>query len=174
VYALVVDIDIRRATPEDAEAIARIQVGTWRAAYRGLVPDAHLEQMSVERSTARHREALAEGRLEVYLAWEAGEAVGFVGVGSCRDEDADVRMTGEVWGIYVLPSRWRRRVGARLCRFAEQILGARGFSTAVLWVFAGNANARRFYEAMGYAPDGASKILEVGKPLEAIRYRRGL
>jgi len=138
------------------------------------VPDAHLEHMSVKRSTAHHREALAEGRFEAYLAWEAGEALGFVGVGSCRDGDVDVRVAGEIWGIYVLPSRWRRRIGARLCRFAEQILRARGFSTVVLWVFAGNASARRFYEAMGYAPDGASKILEVGRPLEAIRYRRGL
>jgi len=165
---------IRRATPQDAEAVARIQVDTWRAAYRGLVPDAHLDQMSVERSTARHREALTEGRFEAYLAWEAGEAVGFVGVGSCRDEDVNAERVGEIWGIYVLLSHWGRRVGARLYRFAEQILRARGFSTVVLWVFAGNASARRFYEAMGYAPDGTSKILEVGKPLEAIRYRREL
>jgi len=43
-----------------------------------------------------------------------------------------------------------------------------------MWVFAGNANARRFYEAMGYVPDGASKILEAGKPLEAVRCRRRL
>jgi len=52
------------------------------------------------------------------------------------------------------------------------VLRARGVSTVVIWVFAGNANARRFYEAMGYRPDGASKTLDFRAPLEAIRYRR--
>jgi len=31
---------IRAATPDDAAAIARVQVETWRAAYVGIVPDA--------------------------------------------------------------------------------------------------------------------------------------
>jgi GNAT superfamily N-acetyltransferase len=165
-------ISIRRATSDDAGAIAAIQVGTWRVAYRGLVPDAHLEKMSVERSTERHREALVTGGLEVYLAEESGEAVGFVGLGACRDEDLDAKMTAEIWGIYLRPTAWRKGIGTQLCRFAEDVLRGRGFSTLVIWVFAGNANARRFYEAMGYRPDGASKSLELGAPLEAIRYRR--
>ena len=45
---------------------------------------------------------------------------------------------------------------------------------ASLWVFAGNEQARRFYEAMGYSPDGASRMLVPGPPLEAVRYRKGL
>ncbi len=165
-------MDIRRATSDDAGAIASIQVEAWRVAYRGLVPDAHLEKMSVERSTERHREALASGGLEVHLAEEAGEAVGFVGFGACRDEDLDAKTAGEIWGVYLRPSAWRKGIGTRLCRYAEEVLRERGFSTVVIWVFAGNANARRFYEAMGYTPDGGSKIHEVGAPLEVVRYRR--
>jgi GNAT superfamily N-acetyltransferase len=187
-------ISIRRATTDDAGTIAAIQVGTWRVAYRGLVPDAHLEKMSVERSAKRHREALATGGLEVYLAEQNGEAAGFVGLGACRDEDLDATTTGEVWGIYLHPSAWRKGIGTQLCRYAEDVLRGRGFTSLVIWVFAGNANARRFYEAMGYSaecvtqpsslgvlpPDvpglqarsRASKILDLGRPLEAIRYRR--
>ena len=54
------------------------------------------------------------------------------------------------------------------------MLSARGFGRIVLWVFEGNDSARRFYEAMGYTPDGATKIIEVGAPLPAIRYSRRL
>ncbi len=65
-----------------------------------------------------------------------------------------------------------RGSGDRLCRFGEEPLRGRGASTLVIWVFAGNAIARRFYEAMGHAPDDASKILDFGAPLEALQFRR--
>ena len=46
--------------------------------------------------------------------------------------------------------------------------------TSSLWVFADNPRARRFYEAMGFETDGASKTLQMGVPLGAVRYRRDI
>ena len=54
------------------------------------------------------------------------------------------------------------------------MLASRHYTHAVLWVFDGNQAARGFYEAMGYATDGASKVLHPGAPLKAIRYRKQL
>ncbi|MER6578988.1 hypothetical protein [Nonomuraea sp. NPDC001023] len=34
---------IRKATPADAQAIAEIHVRSWQAAYRGLLPQDHLD-----------------------------------------------------------------------------------------------------------------------------------
>ena len=34
--------------------------------------------------------------------------------------------------------------------------------------------ARQFYEAMGSSPDGATKRLDFGIPLQVVRYRRDL
>jgi len=48
----------------------------------------------------------------------------------------------------------------------------RGFEAIILWAFERNAAARRFYEAIGYRPDGSRKMIEVGTPLSAIRYRK--
>ena len=39
---------VRRATPEDARAIADIQVETWRAAYVGMMPQRVLDELDVE------------------------------------------------------------------------------------------------------------------------------
>jgi len=58
-----------------------------------------------------------------------------------------------------------------LLRYAESILQARGHRLVTLWVYASNDPARRFYEAMGYQPDGASKRSSQERPLQ-IRYRR--
>jgi ribosomal protein S18 acetylase RimI-like enzyme len=167
-------VRIRLATTEDAAALGRVHVDAWRAAYCGLVPDERLEKLDCGRSRNMFLRSMREGPEETYVVEEAGAVVGFLTLGRCRDDDVDCETTAELWGIYVAPAHWRRGTGTELCRFGEELLRARGHTSAVLWVFAGNANARRFYEAMGYASDGASKILEVGKPLEAIRYRRGL
>ena len=167
-------IAIRPATPDDAPPLAIVHVDSWRSAYRGLVPASILDGLDYDRRAVRFRESLAAHTEETYLAEGDGEILGFLTVGPCRDEDVDREVTGEIWGIYLAPQHWRKGIGTALCLYGEQLLRSRGYRQAVLWVFAGNDQARRFYEAMGFAADGASKMHDVGAPLEAVRYRKGL
>jgi GNAT superfamily N-acetyltransferase len=83
-------------------------------------------------------------------------------------------MTGEIRRIYVLPDYWRRGIGRTLCRYAEEALRRGGFRTCVLWVLVGNVRGRRFYEALGYATDGATKAVELGASLQSVRLYREL
>ena len=50
---------VRLARPDDAEAIADAHVRGWLAAYRGLVPDAILDGLSVERRATFWRDTIA-------------------------------------------------------------------------------------------------------------------
>jgi ribosomal protein S18 acetylase RimI-like enzyme len=167
-------MDIRRATPDDAAALARLHVDSWRTAYRGLVPQSHLDSLNYDRRARRFRESLARHAEETYLAEQDGDILGFLTLGGCRDEDVGQEAAGEIWGIYLAPKHWRKGIGRLLCRYGERILRSRGCRLATLWVLAGNEEARRFYEAMGYEADGATRTLTPGAPLEAVRYRRGL
>lgn len=185
----VAGVRIRRATVEDAEALARLHVDAWRATYRGLVPDSRLDSLDYERRSARFREQLEghgpetgssryegearptkEAGSETYVAEREGEVLGFVTLGACRDADVDSQRVGEIWGIYLAPQHWRQGAGTRLFRFAEELLASWGCIEAKVWVLAGNSRARRFYEAMGFAADGASHVLDLDAPLEAVRY----
>lgn len=165
-------MDIRRATPDDAEALAKVHIDSWRSAYRGLVPDSHLAELDYERSARRFRQPGAGLDEETYVAEQDGEVLGFVTLGPCRDTDVDGDTTGEIWGVYLAPEHWRKGIGTRLCRHAEHVLRSRGCATVTLWVFDANASARRFYETMGFEPDGASKMLNPGTPLKAVRYHK--
>lgn len=167
-------MNIRLASPEDARLLARIHVDSWRAAYRELVPAATLEKFTYEWREACFREALSTGAEETYLVEQEGDTVGILTLGPARDPDLDAAHTGEIWGIYLLPSCWRRGIGRRLVEEAEAILKSRGNSQAVLWVLADNLRARRFYEAMGYVPDGETMIIDWGTPLQAVRYWKDL
>jgi len=54
-------------------------------------------------------------------------------------------------------------------------MAGRGFTSAILWVLTANDGARRFYEAGGWQPDGATNMLDFdGTPIEEIRYRLDL
>ena len=167
---------IRPAGIADAEAIARVRIASWRAAYRGIVPDAVLDGFEPGGEAVLWRERLATpGRvwMRVGFAGDPPALAGYVTAGPGRH--ADEGGLGEVWAVYVDPASQGRGVGRALMEAAVRGLMARGFREAVLWVFEANAPARGFYEHLGWAPDGAAKAFEIGgaAPIE-IRYRRRL
>lgn len=169
-----VETRVRLAVPVDAPALAKVHVDAWRAAYRGLVPNERLAKLSYARGAENFLRSMREGPEEIYAVEEERVVVGFLTLGPCRDVDLDAETVGEIWGIYLAPEHWRLGIGTRLCRHGEAILAARGCRSVILWVFAENTRARRFYEAMGYAPDGVTKQRDFGIPLEVVRYRRDL
>jgi ribosomal protein S18 acetylase RimI-like enzyme len=167
-------LSIRSATPDDADALARVHIDSWRAAYRGLMPDTYLDSLDYERRAGQFRKSLATQAEETYVVEEHGQTLGFLTVGVCRDEDVDTATTGEIWGIYLAPEHFRKGIGRQLASRGMEMLKSKGYKIAVLWVFAGNAQARGFYEAMGFMADGAERMLNPGMPLKAIRYRQSL
>jgi ribosomal protein S18 acetylase RimI-like enzyme len=167
-------MNIRPARVDDAPLLARVHVDSWRAAYRGLVPDSSLQRFGYQWREESFRRSLATGAEETYLVQVEGQVVGFLTLGAARDPDLDVSRTGEIWGIYVSPGYWRKGIGKRLAEEAERILKSRGYQDAVLWVLEGNQQARRFYEAMGFALNGESRDVDWGAPLKAVRYRKAL
>ena len=174
-----VNLRLRPATPDDAPELAGVHVAAWRAGYRGIVPDAYLEGFTVQRGTARLRkflsaEAAAGESGRTYAAEHEGRLVGLLTLGGCRDADAEPGTDGEIWGIYIAPQYWRRGVGRFLCGHAERLLASLGCTVVRLWVLEANHRARRFYEAMEFAPDGATKEVQLGARLQAVRYRKTL
>ncbi len=165
--------EIRFATQADAQVLGEIHAASWKAAYRGIVPDEVLQNRTAEKRTDYFMRALAERREEDAIILVNGKAAGFVCIGKCRDGDA-APCTGEIWGIYLAPSFWRQGIGTRLIRWGMDTLQKRGYSAIVLWVLAENMAARAFYEKMGFLPDGAEKEIVLGKPLIECRYRKDM
>jgi ribosomal protein S18 acetylase RimI-like enzyme len=165
---------LRRATGADAPAVAAMHIRAWQVAYRGIVPDAHLEGLDVATRAARYDfDSAAPGVPETWIAVDGDDIVGFVAVAPSRDED--LPGLGEVCAIYVDPDRWRSGAGSALLAQAEVLLGDAGVDEAHLWVLEDNARARRFYERAGWALDGARKVVEIGgKPLAEVRYRKAV
>jgi phosphoribosylanthranilate isomerase len=140
------DVQLRRATPEDAATLGRVHVEAWREAYIGLVPDEVLAALDPRERAAMAREALAKGSA-VQIAERGGSIVGF-GL-SASKRDASLPFSGEIRALYVLRSAQRQGVGRALMSAMARDLLAQGHASAALWVLEGNTSARAFYRELG-------------------------
>lgn len=141
---------IRPAQAEDASAIGRIHVETWRDTYAGMLPDRVLVEMSSAMEGGQWSRVLESGRDRVVVAETDG--AGIVGFGSCGKARAGaLGFEGEVYTLYVLPDHQGQGIGRLLLTELFRILGADGYRSALIWVLQDNP-AGFFYEAMGGRP----------------------
>lgn len=89
------------------------------------------------------------------------------------DDDLSPDHRAEIYTIYVDPVDWRRGIGSALMTAVGEFWQPTGVRELVLWVFEENAEARAFYERLGWQPDGARQVDDFGdaRPME-VRYRR--
>jgi GNAT superfamily N-acetyltransferase len=156
---------VRRAVPEDAEALAHLHLDVWDDAYTGLVPQGILDdrrERAAER-VERWREILADPATEAptYVAEGPDGLVGFASAGPARDDDVDTEL--ELWALYVRQEHYGTGVGYLLF---ETVVGDRA---AYLWVLAGNARAIAFYERQGFRLDGTEDEHDEGRHLRMVR-----
>jgi ribosomal protein S18 acetylase RimI-like enzyme len=166
---------VRRAEPNDAQAIATIHVHSWQEAYRSVVPQSYLDSLSIEDREKVWQQNLEQGTSDTWVAEEGGRIIGWISAARSRDSDAHPA-TGELWAMYVDPQYWRRGIGRRLWHEAEAHLRSLGFSEATLWVLKENAQAIAFYESNGFIIEAESEktITRGGAELLEIRLRKRL
>jgi len=160
---------IRPATIDDAMAIARVHVDTWRSTYRGIVSDAYLDGLNYEARTEGWRQILTNPGPGggVFVAEDAAGVYGFAACGPRRDGPAEY--TGELYAIYVLKDRQQKGTGRALVRACVERLRQNGMHTLCLWALEENP-ARRFYDRLGGVVV-ARQISEIGgKELPEVCY----
>jgi GNAT superfamily N-acetyltransferase len=173
---------VRRATLEDATALAHVHVAAWQAAYRGVMTDAFLDGLDVRQWAERWRQTLGGTRgpehtpeTVLVIELEGGPPLGFAMTGPERDRSPRSPARGELWAINIAPDAWGQGLGRVLLRAAEQALSDAGHRDAILWVVAANTRARRFYAQSGWDADGAEKRdARPGFEVHEVRYARSL
>ena len=138
-------VTVRRATVDDAALIAQVRIDSWRAAYRGMIPDAYLDGMKVEDSTRMWTRVLdaASDAACTFVAEVEGELVGFAAGITLAERKLD--FDAELTALYVLPSAQRAGIGRRLLTEVAATLGAAGAPNMLVWVLAQNGKARDFF-----------------------------
>jgi GNAT superfamily N-acetyltransferase len=154
-------VELREATPTDAHAIATVHVVSWRAAYRGLIPDEVLAGLSVPDRERFWLDALTrpQPRSRTVLATTGPTVLGFASTGPpLNPEDSANPTLGDLYAIYLAPDVWGRGLGTRLHSAALHRLRGCGFTRAGLWLLDGNERTLHFYLREGWTDTGRAQI----------------
>ena len=127
-----------------------MHVESWRTTYPGIMPQEHLDALSIAEREQTWQERLSrpdgDGSCTFVAETEGGEIVGFVHGGKERTGDPDYH--AEIQTLYLLKSSQGSGLGRRLMTTAARRLSQSGYPTLMLWTHVRNP-ARAFYEHLG-------------------------
>jgi ribosomal protein S18 acetylase RimI-like enzyme len=191
---------IRTGSAADAAQIATVQREGWFAAYEGIISRAVIDRVTAPDDGARVRQTYRTRPWQKLVVAEAsaqdvagspGSPVPGPGIAGYASYGPEVNVLTEPWpypmtdagrdgqiaelyALYVRPAWWSTGTGRALMdRVLARTSGA-GYQSIVLWVLRDNARARRFYQRAGFAPDGATNVLDRLGGVQEVRYRRAL
>ena len=161
---------IRETKETDAYDTAMVHVLSWQSAYRGIIPDDILCNLSVDKQAERFVNDYTEyKKISLYFVAELeGKIIGNLVISKCRDDDKP--QAGEIIAIYLLEEHWGKGYGRAMIDYALDVIQYKKYNEVVIWVLEENKRARRFYEKCDFYHDGTKKEISIGKPLTELRY----
>ncbi|MBS43252.1 MAG: GNAT family N-acetyltransferase [Nocardioides sp.] len=157
------DVSVRVAWSDDADAVAAVQLASWREQYADLGLTAGLPDDPAPVADA-WRAAMsrpADARNRVLVALERNRVVGFAVTTPAPDPDCDPVSDGEVAELVVAPGDTAQGHGSRLLQAAADTLRADRFTRALTWVVAADDVRRGFLVGAGWAADSAHRELDL-------------
>ena len=154
---------IRRATPDDASALATISAATFIETFGHLYPPEDLQEFLARTCTPEAcRKVLADPTVGVWFAFlGSDEPLGFVCVGACKLPVENLEPTaGEIRQLYVLARHHNLRLGSQLLNTALDWLSTARRQPLYVGVWSENHGAQRLYERHGFR-----KVGEYGFPV---------
>jgi GNAT superfamily N-acetyltransferase len=172
------DATVRPARAADAAEIARIQVVTWRTAYRSVLPPAVLDEWDPEAAAEHWRTAIASPPTPghgILVALERDVLVGFAAYGPAELTAGEVSdpagPTTELSTLLVEPRWGRRGHGSRLLAATADLAEDAGAARLQVWLLESDRVSASFYETAGWERDGWARTLDTGTgPLREIRW----
>ena len=139
-------IEIRRAKPADAVAVAETHDEAWRTAYQGVIPGIELEKLIQRRGPDWWDSAIRKGSRVSILAF-GDKVAGYANYG--RNRARSLFYDGEIYELYLRPEYQGLGFGRRLFTSAHRDLAQSGLKSLVVWALSDNDPAVEFYRALG-------------------------
>ncbi|MCL3818890.1 GNAT family N-acetyltransferase [Aeromicrobium wangtongii] len=177
--AMNADVSARLAWPDDAAAIVRVQLASWRRGFADVLPAAELDAIDPDELARRWATTISapqDARMRVLVALERADIRGFALVHPSYDPDADQVRDGEVGEFVVDGEHQRAGHGSRLLQAAMDTLAADRFTRAVWWIGSTDDVLRGFVTESGWEADGAHRELATadGATVKQVRLHTSL
>ena len=165
---------IRRATAEDAAALAELGATTFIESFGQLYVPSDLQAFLEEsHSVEAYEKALANRDYALWIAIRDGRAIGYAQAGPCGLPHADAKPgDGELKRLYLLKSEQNGGVGRALFDQALAWLERDGTRTLWISVWSENLGAQRFYGRYGFEYAGEYAFIVGEQRDREFMYRR--
>lgn len=160
-------IEIRRAKPSDAAAVANTHDEAWRAAYQGVIPGVELDKLISRRGPEWWDSAIRKGSRIAILAF-GDKVAGYANYG--RNRARSLFYEGEIYELYLRPEYQGLGFGRRLFTSARRDLAQSGLKSLVVWALSDNDPATEFYRALGGKAVARSSERFGEKTLDKVAY----
>jgi RimJ/RimL family protein N-acetyltransferase len=161
-------MEIRKATQNDICDISKIHALSWKAAYKGLVPQQFLDELNEDYWVETFTKSFSKNLLTVQLVTDGEYPIGCISYGKSRD--SNLPEWGEIISFYFLPQYWGKGHAKLLLDTAMADL-LKSYRNVFLWVLKENIRARKFYEKNHFrCNDDEGKFEIMGDKLTDVRY----
>lgn len=150
------EVCIRKVSLGDEGQLAYIQIESWKAAFGDILDQATLDQYTeFKRIEDMYRQLLEEHTGNGYILELDHQAHCMAWWDQARDSDKLGK--AELICLHSLPNNWGKGYGSLMMSKVLQEIREAGYDQVILWVFAENDRARRFYQHHGFSETGESK-----------------
>jgi len=160
------NITIRLATPADALDMAEIHMRSWEVAYKDIIPMEYIKAKNATRQELWQR-IVTEDNDRHYVLQVDGKTVGMMTIALPKEEQGEEYY--ELHGIYLHPDYFGGGIGTRAVEFAFDRARQLGKSKMIVWTFAENHKAIKFYEKFSFVADGCTDTRDYGKIVYSVR-----
>ncbi|MDA1278708.1 MAG: GNAT family N-acetyltransferase [Chloroflexi bacterium] len=139
---------IRRAKPDDYEALARLHFLSHTVSFAPFASDDWLSSRQLDEYLSKWNSALEQAVDDdaTMVAMVGTDIVGMCRVSPLQASNYDAQLSS----MHVDPELTGNGIGTMLMRQALKFIKERGFDRVQLGVIAANTGARRFYESHGW------------------------
>ena len=140
---------IRKAIKEDSYNIAKLIVSSWQTAYKGLIDDNYLNNLSVsDRIDAWENNILNQSENNnIYVYEEDNKILGVIRFGA--PDNKSLNYNSEIHVLYVEPTLKRKGIGTKLFNFAKTYFLEKNTTNMIIWCLKNNVPTINFYKKMG-------------------------
>ena len=157
---------IRKTNSTDNfDEISDIYVRSWKSAYRGIVPQEYLDELTGNKWVG----ILSGNQFDSFVILDNDRYIGTSA--TCKARDEKMKDWGEIVSLYLLPEYFGKGYAEPLFMYAVNDLLEKGYDQIYLWVLEKNIRAQRFYEKCGFSKTGDTMQMEIlGEKLIDVRY----
>lgn len=159
-------VRVRGARVGDAKALAEIFRESWLTAYRGIIPQPHLDAILRRRTQDWWRQAVRASERMLVLE-VAGAIVGYATFGPSRIRSSK---SGEIYEIYLSPAHQGQGFGEHLFEACRHMLDLLRLDGLIVWALADNTNACDFYWRRGGRPKRTTREVFGTTQLDKVAY----